>query len=145
MLKRNQFQWQHEAIAAFESLKAVISKTIVLAFPNFTKPFIFKIYASQTGIGAVLMQFNMPIAFLNKALPLRKVGFSTYEKELWALVYAVDKWRTYLLFNHFVIKIDNQSLKFLLEQRVTTLLQQKWRTRLMGFLLCHYLHERCRQ
>ncbi|KAM7497180.1 hypothetical protein LguiA_021594 [Lonicera macranthoides] len=132
LLKKNQFQWSEEATRAFETLKRAISTTPVLALPDFAKPFIVEIDASQEGIGAVLMQQGRPIAFLSKALPPRKQCLSAYERELWALIYAVHKWRTYLFGHHFLIKTDHQSLKFLLEQRVTSMLQQKWLTKLMG-------------
>lgn len=46
---------------------------------------------------------------------------------------AVQKWRPYLFGQHFVIQTDQQSLKYLLEQRVGTLAQQKWLTKLMGY------------
>ena len=50
---------------------------------------------------------------------------STYEKELVALVAAVKKWRPYLLRHFFTIKTDHQSLKFLLEQKIGTPMQQR--------------------
>ncbi|XP_074343112.1 uncharacterized protein LOC141680927 [Apium graveolens] len=42
------------------------------------------------------------------------------------------KWYTYLQGHHFIIKTDHQSLKYILEQRLSTLLQQKWLAKLMG-------------
>ena len=45
---------------------------------------------------------------------------------------AVDKWRHYLEGGTFVIKTDYESLKFLLQQRLNTHLQQKGMTKLMG-------------
>ena len=44
---------------------------------------------------------------------------------------VVTKWRHYLEGHHFIIRTDHQSLKYLLEQRVTTTLQQKWLTKLL--------------
>ena len=44
----------------------------------------------------------------------------------------MTKWRHYLLGSHFVIKIDHESLKYLLEQKISTPLQQKWLTKLLG-------------
>ncbi|KAL5709780.1 hypothetical protein ACHQM5_020426 [Ranunculus cassubicifolius] len=101
--------------------------------PNFSEPFILETDACNTGICAVLLQVSKPVAFLSKALPPTTQGLSTYEKELWALIYAVTKWTYYLYGRHFIIRNEHQSLKYLLEQRLTILLQQKWLTKQLAF------------
>ena len=45
---------------------------------------------------------------------------------------ALDKWRGYLLDRHFIIKTDHFSLKYLLDQTITTPTQMKWLTKLKG-------------
>ena len=50
-----------------------------------------------------------------------------------AIVMAIRKWRPYLLGRHFKIKTDHQSLKFLLQLRITTPSQQKWLAKLLGY------------
>ena len=50
-----------------------------------------------------------------------------------AILHAVHKWHPYLLGNHFCIKIDHQSLKYFLEQWVSSLTQQKWVRKIMGY------------
>lgn len=50
-----------------------------------------------------------------------------------AVVFAVQKWRHYLLTNHFVIKMDQRSIKYLLEQRLNTPVQQQWLPKLLEF------------
>lgn len=45
---------------------------------------------------------------------------------------ATTKWYHYLQGHHFIVKTDNQSLKYLLEQRLSTMLQQKWLAKLLG-------------
>jgi hypothetical protein len=79
------------------------------------------------------MQSNRLIAFLSKALKGKALHISVYEKELFALVIAIQKWRPYLLGKPFVVRTDQQSLKFLLEQKVGTPFQQKWITKLLGY------------
>jgi hypothetical protein len=49
------------------------------------------------------------------------------------LVMAVQKWRHYLLGQSFVVRTDQQALKYLLEQRVGTPAQQKWVSKLLGY------------
>ena len=63
----------------------------------------------------------------------KSVHLSPYEKELLALVTAMRKWRPYLFGKPFVIKTDHQSLKYFLEQRISTLMQQRWITKLLGY------------
>lgn len=82
--------------------------------------------------GAVLMQKGQPLAYLSKALSPKNLGLSVYEKELLAVVMTVVKWRHFLMGYHFIIKTDHQSLKFLLEQRLTTTLQYKCFAKLLG-------------
>lgn len=55
-----------------------------------------------------------------------------YDKELLALIYAVEKWHSYLAVKPFVIKTDQKSLRHLLEQKLSTPSQFGWLTKLMG-------------
>lgn len=110
-----------------------MTKPPVLALPNFSEPFVIETDASNHGIGVVLMQQGHPIAFISKALSPRHVTLSTYEKELLAVIHAVQKWRSYLLDRHFVIKTDQQSLKHLLENKLNTSFQQRWLSKLLGY------------
>lgn len=79
------------------------------------------------------MQEGRPIAFLSQALKGQALHLSTHEKELLSLVTAVQKWRPYLLGRCFKVKTDQQSLKFLLEQQVRIVSQQRWISMLLGY------------
>ena len=105
----------------------------VLALPNFEEEFIIETDASGFGVGAVLQQNGHPIAFLSKTLATKHQSLSAYEKELLAVVLALQKWRGYLLDRHFKIRTDHFSLKFMLDQRITTSFQSKWLPKLLGF------------
>jgi hypothetical protein len=87
-----------------------MSTTLVLTFPNFLKEFIVETDACETGIGAMLFQEGRLIAYFNKGLSVNNQKLLTYEKEFLAVLMAVDKWRSYLHKNPFVIRTDHQSL-----------------------------------
>ena len=74
-----------------------------------------------------------PLAYYSQALKGKNLFLSTYEKELLALVLAVKKWRPYLFTTIFTIKTDQQNVKYILEQRVGTPMQQKWISKLLGY------------
>ena len=79
------------------------------------------------------MQQERPIAFMSQAIHGKALHLSIYERELMALVLAIKKWSSYVLGQTFQVQTDHQSLKYLLEQKVGTLIQQKWLTKLLSF------------
>jgi hypothetical protein len=104
LLKKNSFLWTSEATAAFLQLKDAVTSPPVLRLPDFSQTFTIECDACATGIGAVLMQEGRPIAFLSQAVKGQALHLSTYEKELFSLVTAVQKWRPYLLGRSFKVK-----------------------------------------
>ena len=82
ILKKDAFFWTHEAENAFEELKLTMTQAPVLAFSDFSKPFIVECNASGLGIGGELMQDQRPIAFFSQALHGKNLALSTYEKEM---------------------------------------------------------------
>ncbi|XP_061993693.1 uncharacterized protein LOC133711607 [Rosa rugosa] len=133
MLKLGGFQWTAASETAFEALKEALMNTPVLALPDFTKKFVIECDASGIGIGAILSQEGHPIAYLSKALAPRHVALSVYDKEMLAVVYAVQQWRPYLLGRHFSIYTDHRTIQYFLEQKISTPTQQKWLLKLAGY------------
>ncbi|KAL2252670.1 UNVERIFIED_CONTAM: Retrovirus-related Pol polyprotein from transposon [Sesamum indicum] len=132
LLKKDAFELNAEAEKAFNHLKELMVSAAVLAMPDFSQLFIVETDASGKGIGIILMQGGRPISYLSKPLVTKNLGLSTYQKEFLALLLAVTKWRHYLLGSYFIIRTDQKSLKYILDQRVDSMLQQKWVTKLLG-------------
>lgn len=133
LLQKDNFHWTEEATQAFVLLKKVMANTLVLRLPDFFKAFTVESDASDTGIGAVLTQEGNHLAYFSKAMGIKGQAMSTYEKELMTVVATVKKWTSYLMDKHFYIKTDHWALKFLAEQIISNLLQQKWISKLMGY------------
>ena len=132
-MKKDNFQWTQVAEDAFHQLKRIMCAAPVLAMPDFQKDFVIEYDASENGIRAVLLQEGRPISYLSKALASKNLGLSTYEKKMLAAIMAVQKWRPYVVGKYFKIITDHLSLKFLLDQLVSTPLQHKWLTKLAGY------------
>ena len=125
--------WNEEAAQAFDLLKNLMTISLVLALPDFNKIFVIETDASKAGIGAVLMQEGHPIAFISKSLGLKQQSLSVYEREMMAIIHAVNKWKQYLWGRHFHIRTYHISLKYLLHQKLTTPAQHLWLVKLLGF------------
>ena len=101
---------------AFENLKDKLTSSPVLSLLDFSKEFAIECDASGHGIRAILLQEQRPVAFFNKALAANNVSKLVYEKEMMALVLAMQHWRHYLMGRPFKVFTNHKSLKHLLQQ-----------------------------
>lgn len=114
-------------------MKQKVTTAPVLALPDFSQEFFIESDASGNGLGAILLQKGRPIAYFSKALGERNLAKSAYEKELMAVALAIQHWQPYLLGRKFTVCTGQKSLKQLLLQRVTTMDQQNWAAKLLGY------------
>jgi hypothetical protein len=107
------FQWGGKQQKAFDTLKEKINSAPVLSLPNLRQPFEIQTDASNYVMGAVLLQHGKPICFYSETFIGIVINYPTYDKELYALVQSVKKWKHYLLGKETIIHIDHQPLQYL--------------------------------
>jgi len=120
------FKWSQEQENAFETLKDKLTKATILTLPNFAKTFEIECDASNIGIGAILLQEGHAIAYFSEKFKGSHLNYSTYDKELYALLRALQNWQHYLLTKEFVIHRDHESLKYLKFQSKLNKRHAKW-------------------
>jgi hypothetical protein len=114
--RHKSFHWIEEAEKSFNLLKRKITEQPILVLPDFQRTFQVKCDASGFAIGAVLSQEDRPIAYFSEKLNEAKVKYSTYDKEFYAIIQALKKWRHYLILKEFVLYSDNHALQFVTQQ-----------------------------
>lgn len=110
------FKWSEKQENTFNLLKSKLISASLLSLPDFNKAFEIKCDASGIGIDIVLMQEKRPIAYFSEKLNGVALNYSTYDKELYALIKALKNWQHYLWPRKFVIHMEHLSLKHLKSQ-----------------------------
>ena len=117
---------------AFNILKHKMTQAPVLALPEFSQPFILETDACAYGISVVLMQEGMPISYFSKTIGPKAAALSTYDKEVMAIIEALKHWKHYFAASSLIIRTDQQSLKYIQEQKLTEGIQHKLLVKLLG-------------
>jgi len=104
-------------------LKEKTVTALILAFPDWGKEFHVRVDALCITLGKVLTQVNEgeldhPIAFARRKLSKAENNYSTIKLEGWAMLHALQRFRDYLLGEHFKVYKDNFALKYLVNKLV---------------------------
>jgi hypothetical protein len=116
--KEKEWKWGEEQQKVFEEIKMAIISEPVLVLPRDEGKFKVKTDTSNFGIGAILLQqqdsFWHPIAFMSKTLSEAERNYKIYDKELLAIIKALQTWQQYLLNakEQFEICTDHENLKY---------------------------------
>ena len=115
--KAHRLEWTEETRTAFQALKHAINELPLLYFLDDVAPVYLMTDASDYGIGAYLYQLRdgreFPIAFMSKALDARESRWSTLEKECYAIVCALRKFRYLLSGRKFTLRTDHKNLVYM--------------------------------
>jgi hypothetical protein len=119
------FEWGQKFEDAFHTLRQHLTTTPVLAQPDNNKPFDVYCDASGTGLGCVLLQDNLVIAYASRALIPHEENYPTHDLELAAVVHALKMWMHYLMGTHCNIYTDHKSLKYIFTQADLNMRQRR--------------------
>ena len=112
--------------------------TPVLAFADYTKPFIVHTDASGHGLGAVLYQVQdgkqRAIAYASRGLSVSEKNYSVHKLEFLALKWAItEKFHDYLYGNEFVVKTDNNPVTYVLTSAKLDATGHRWVAELSNY------------
>ncbi|XP_068200687.1 uncharacterized protein [Palaemon carinicauda] len=108
LTQANGFHLSTEALQALGNLKKDIASAVVTAIDP-TSLFTVETDASGHAIAATLTQNNRPVAFFSRTLTRSEQGHTAVEKEAYAIVEALRKWRHYLIGHHFKLTTDQRT------------------------------------
>ena len=92
------------------------NEALVLELPDLEWPFQVETDSSGYVMGVVLIQGGNPDCYHSKVFHAAVINYPTYDKELYAMVQAVKKWKHYLMREETIIHTDHQSLQYLQAQ-----------------------------
>jgi hypothetical protein len=108
-------------LKAFETLKLALTSAPIIQPPDWSLPFEIMCDASDYAVGAVLGQYkdkkHHAIAYASKTLIGPQLNYATTEKELMAVVFAIDKFRSYLVGAKVIVYTNHAALKYLLTKK----------------------------
>lgn len=138
LLKKNAvFNWSEEVEKSFQKLKEELTGPRVLQFPNFEEEFNLTTDASNFALGAILSQGTIgsdkPIAYASRVLQKAEKNYSTIEKELLAIVWAVKNFRPYLYGRKFTVVTDHKPLVWLFNLKDPSARLMRWRLQLTEY------------
>lgn len=139
------WEWNDEHQSSFDQLKKAVTEAPVLRMPTDDGQFRVEADASDFATGAVLSQFQgdnwYPIAYLSKSLSEPERNYDIYDKELLAIIRALDEWRHFLegAQQKFEIWTDHKNLQYFRTAQKLNRRQARWSLFLsrFDFLLHH--------
>ncbi|GJT25592.1 reverse transcriptase domain-containing protein [Tanacetum coccineum] len=128
--KETPFVFSEECIDSFNTLKRKLTEAPILIAPDWDLPFELMCDASDFAIGAVLGQRKnkhfQPIHYASKTMNEAQTHYTTTEKELLAVVYAFEKFRSYLVMSKSIVYTDHSAIKYLFAKKDAKARLMRW-------------------
>ena len=133
LISVSSFPLHPDCRAAIEQLKMDISRAVVAVIRD-DAPFTVETDASDEAIAATLTQDGRPVAFFSRTLNDAEKRHSIIDKEAYAIVESIRKWRHFLTPHHFNLLTDQRSVSFMFDNKVASKIKNekilRWRIEL---------------
>nr|GEY29221.1 reverse transcriptase domain-containing protein [Tanacetum cinerariifolium] len=128
--KDTSFFFSKESVEAFQTLKRKLAEAPILISPDWDLPFELMCDASDFAIGVVLGKHQekhfRPIHYASKTIIKAESNYTTTEKEMLAVVYAFEKFRSYLIMDKSIVYTDHSALKYLFAKKDSKAILLRW-------------------
>nr|GEV66833.1 DNA-directed DNA polymerase [Tanacetum cinerariifolium] len=122
--KDTPFLFSKECVEAFQTLKIKFTEAPILSAPDWDLPFELMCDASDFAIERV--KYFGPIHYASKTMTEAELSYTTMEKEILAVVYAFEKFRSYLIMNKIIVYTDHSTLKYLFAKKDSKARLLRW-------------------
>ena len=120
------FEWDDLCEKAFQELKIRLTSAPILIVSEQGQRYTMYCDASRDGLGCVLMQPEMVVAYGSRQLKNHKQNYPTHDLELVSIVFTLKIWRHYLYGEQFEVFSYHKSLKYIFTQGDLNMRQHRW-------------------
>nr|GEV39154.1 hypothetical protein CTI12_AA228850 [Tanacetum cinerariifolium] len=128
--KDTPFLFSKECVEAFQTLKRKLTEAPILIAPDWDLSFELMCDASDFAIGAVLGQRQekhfRPIHYASKKITMTESNYTTMEKKMLGVVYALEKFWSYLIMNKSIVYTDHYAFKYLFAKKDSKARLLRW-------------------
>lgn len=136
LVHNKEFPLPSDVLSSYELLKSELVDSSLVSLDR-NAPLVIETDASDVAIAATLTQNTRPVAFFSRTLSNSERHHSAVEKEAYAIIEAVRRWRHYLLGTHFKLITDQRSVAFMYQQSHNSKIKndkvQRWRIEMSQF------------
>jgi transposase InsO family protein len=110
--KKVKFKWTDVEQKAFDTMKRIMARETLLAYPDFNKEFHIYTDASNVQLGAVILQDDRPIAYFSRKLTPAQTRYTVTERELLSIVEVLKEFRNILMGQQLIVHTDHENLTY---------------------------------
>ena len=114
--KSTPWEWSTEQDKAFQTVQKLVTKAPILCYYDPSKELTIQCDASQSGLGAALLQNGRPIENASRALTETETRYAQIEKEMLAIVFSLERFNQYAFGRHVNVESDHKPLETMLQK-----------------------------